>query len=780
MGQRRDPYGGATASSNGTHAHNGHANGHASKPAKKEKPEPSSAEKAIEAGRIEKQRENQRALARKKAEALIVGACLMDASFLSSLNPILPADFFQDHEARSAYSAALDTLAAHNGVPLDTVARVMAAHRGTRSDGLEHDTLARWKADAPSPAAARIEADTIIDEEKKRKAIAEIDLLLATQRATPGGFKELVNKMQATFGVSFMREESSMKELNRTAPPKLVARTEEIAAAIESRKSRFGNSPGHDAVFALDQVFPPWFVNYAEACSRCMKASLELAVQGGLACLSSHLGPWFLIAVKRGWTAPMSMWTIGVLSSGGKKSHIIDDMWAARYFYRKELMDHRSRHKHLMLATQATMEQGAKKMESDAKELQEEIDRLAVEVIEHERAAKAAKNEDEVRRHTNAARTKAENRGRMESEHQAKLQVIAGKRYAAEKCKAATYIPKPFASSPTPESIPIHAAISPGNYIGIVDAEGDIFKGMGRYSDGSPNIAVFLEAYDGKTHDPMRGNLEEHHKTNIHIGPRTVVDLHMMIQNAEFAKLGDNEDQVNKGFLNRFLFFLAEGMEFGSTKEEIADDIRAAYIENTRRPYMDSIEWGLRAPADRMPHAIHMTAEARDTLMEWQNGPLKHKVESAELCHLQGWANKFPTMVAKLSLVIEYAWHLENGGRIVDLFAPGFEVSKESVDRAIYLGEFFAASAVVAFHTMRASSTEPEHDAKMVLLTMREFGKAKWTLTDIVRACAQKLRSRYINAGQLKRALERLVRDGHLDCYRDTKIGEQVWVKATK
>lgn len=100
----------------------------------------------------------------------------------------------------------------------------------------------------------------------------------------------------------------------------------------------------------------------------------------------------------------------------------------------------------------------------------------------------------------------------------------------------------------TPESLTAELADN-NELMGILDDECGIFDNIaGLYSNGTPNIDIFLKAYDGSPLVVTRRS-----KENIYL-EHPVITLGLMAQPEPFAKAMNKPEFAGRGLIHRFLF----------------------------------------------------------------------------------------------------------------------------------------------------------------------------------------------------------------------------------
>lgn len=107
-------------------------------------------------------------------------------------------------------------------------------------------------------------------------------------------------------------------------------------------------------------------------------------------------------------------------------------------------------------------------------------------------------------------------------------------------------------SDATPEAL-INTMNGNGGKIAILDSEGGVLSTISRsYNGNSTDISFFCTAYDGDYYSSSRVT------TGTKDIPRPLLTLGLLTQPKKFFEFMDNEEFIEKGFINRFMFSFVE------------------------------------------------------------------------------------------------------------------------------------------------------------------------------------------------------------------------------
>lgn len=228
-----------------------------------------------------------------------------------------------------------------------------------------------------------------------------------------------------------------------------------------------------------------------------------------------------------------------------------------------------------------------------------------------------------------------------------------------------------------------------GGHVCLMSPEGGgIFDQLvGRY-DKTPNLDVYLKAYDGERIAVTRSNREREYPAI----EQPALVMAVTTQPATLRRLTARPELRERGLLARMLFAVPSRSLVGF-RTPIGPTIPPA----VRDAYLALIGWALRMPRPDMPHdlAFHPATlaayEALATRIETQLRP------DGALRDLAGWGNKLTGKIVRLAAL----FHLMS--RPGDREPWRIPVSLEAFQRAARLADYLIAHARRAFGLMHES-----------------------------------------------------------------------------
>lgn len=169
-------------------------------------------------------------------------------------------------------------------------------------------------------------------------------------------------------------------------------------------------------------------------------------------------------------------------------------------------------------------------------------------------------------------------------------------------------LPRFFTADTTPEALGSLLAAH-GGRMAVLSAEGGIFDLMaGRYSNGIPNLDVFLSGHAGDTLRVDRRNRPPE------FVDRPALTMALAAQPFVLRKLGRNGEMTGRGLLDRFLYAVPVG-NVGFRKSSpppVPERVRELYASQ-----LTTLANSL-APYDREPYVLRLEPDAVDALTAWR------------------------------------------------------------------------------------------------------------------------------------------------------------------
>jgi len=440
-------------------------------------------------------------------------------------------------------------------------------------------------------------------------------------------------------------------------------------------------------------IFPGWAESFIDAVADATETPRELAAMMELGTIATALQRKFVVQVQPGYTEPFNLWPTPALPSGHRKTQVL----------------------HAVTRPLRQWEAG-------------KLAELAPRIAEAQSAHETALARIGALR-TKAARTDG-SADYADLQHQ--IQDLESK------IPEIPNLPRLWAQDVTPEKLGALMAEN-DEAMGLISDEGGLFDILaGRYSNGVPNLDLFLQSHAGAPVRVDRGSR-----------PSVVLDtpaltLILSPQPDVLQGLASKPGFRGRGLLARFLFVLPQskiGYRSGNTKpvpETISSDhdahIRA--LLRFKRP-----ETG--------PYTIMLSDEASE---EWREFAAQVEVsmrEGGRFEQIQDWAGKLPGAAARIA-----------GNLHVAELAFGTPAdSKLSIDtmrRALQFAAVLGAHAVAAFDLMGAD--EALKGARKLWSWIQRERKPQFTFRD----CFNALRGTFPRTADLERPLEVLIERHHV------------------
>ncbi|GMU22149.1 MAG: hypothetical protein AMXMBFR13_22370 [Phycisphaerae bacterium] len=456
----------------------------------------------------------------------------------------------------------------------------------------------------------------------------------------------------------------------------------------------------------LDYCSPPampagmlpegWFANMTEALAAALEVPRELPTGLGLAVLATACQKTFSVRVEPGYFEALPAWTAPALPSGGRKTAVVNALTAPLIDWERE-------------QAQVYADQIAK-AESEAKTTQARITHL------RNKAAKGGEGFQEIKEEI--------------AQLEASMPVVPK-------------VPRAFTQDVTPEHLGTMLADN-GARLGILSDEAGLFELMaGRYSNGVPNLDLYLQSYTGTAVRVDRGSrpsvVLDHPALSIGVSPQPDV-LRGLAMNKAFRF---------RGLLARFWFLLPESRLGYRTLESrpVPEHITAAYTAGIRA----LIDTPPAVGDNGQPHprTIFLHADAHTTWKVFQREVETDMRPGGRFEHCTDWGGKLPGAIARIAGLIHCAQFAHDG-------PEKYPIDVDTMSRAIELGKLFALHALAVFDLMgRDPATEA---ARRVLAWVERERRPLFSRRD----CWHDLRGTFKTVSEIEPAWELLQETGHL------------------
>jgi hypothetical protein len=446
------------------------------------------------------------------------------------------------------------------------------------------------------------------------------------------------------------------------------------------------------------ETLPGWVRNFVEAEAHTTQTPVDLAAMlslsvGALACAKVvEVEPW------EGWREPTNLFTAIAMPPGSRKSKVFADVTAPVEEFETKLA------------------------EEKAPEITEQQTRLEVYEGRLQKAQKAAAN------------VKDEELDLLTAEAMEAARDLASIKVPAQ--------PRLLADDASPERLATLMR-DQGSRMGLMSAEGDVFEIMGgRYSQGQPNLGVYLKGHAGDTIRVDRvGRPPEFVK-------RPALTLGLAVQPDVLRGLADRPGFRGRGLLGRFLYALPQNL-LGSRNvvtDPLPEGLKVAYAKNVKRLLKLAPE---PIPGESIePQTLRMGRNAQRKMQDFGAWIEPQLAEYGELGSMTDWAGKLAGAVARIAGILHCM------ERVADAPAErkpwDDEISGDTLERAIRIGGYLIPHARAAFAEMGTDPTVEE--AKHVLRWIERKGIESFTK----REAFEDLKGKFRKVSGLEPALDLL------------------------
>lgn len=394
--------------------------------------------------------------------------------------------------------------------------------------------------------------------------------------------------------------------------------------------------------FPIDELPVPWLRDMIKAVSDATETPTELALLLGLAVVATAVQRRVVVEPEPGYVEPLNVFAIAALDSGNRKTAVLKEMTYP-------LLEFERRHAAEMAGTIAAAEAAR---------------RLAEDRIKHlrQRAARASRAE-------------------LDGLRQELLDEEA----------ALPEIPKAvrlWAQDVTPEKL---GALMAEHHeaMAIISDEGGLFDILaGRYSQGVPNLDLFLQAHAGAPYRVDRGS-----RPSVFL-ETPALTLGLSPQPAVLKGLASQPGFRGRGLLARLLIMLPSSRLGRRTliSKPVPDPIRDEYHRQ-----LDALLTQPRRP-DGLPHRLRLSAEAHREWKAFQRHVEDELRDGGRFEHIRDWASKLPGALARIAGLFHCADYATDHPQTHPIEPPTMEA-------ALALGARLERHALSAFSLMAVDST---------------------------------------------------------------------------
>lgn len=451
-----------------------------------------------------------------------------------------------------------------------------------------------------------------------------------------------------------------------------------------------------------------WLRDIVDAVAAATETPRELPAAFALAALATACQGRFVIKPEPGYREPLCLWVLAALESGNRKTAVLQAMTRPLVEWERE---------------------------------QGETIRPEIIRVESERKTLEARVQS---KRTAAARIKEP------AEFSEAMREVAA--LEAELPVVPT-APRLWTQDATPERLAALLA-EQDERMAVLSDEGGVFDIIGgRYSNGIPNLDVYLQAHAGA---PVRVDRQGRPPVFLQ---SPALSMGLSPQPHVIRALADQAAFRGRGLLARFLYLLPPsplGKRTLQTKPA-PDWVVMAYAANLRRLLETPPSIG--DDGRPRPHALHLNREAHS---EWK--AFARRVESGladggQFEHVRDWAGKLPGAAARLAGLLHCSEHTLDDPAL-------HEVSGETMSRALELAALFSCHALMVFDLIGAD------ESLQAARTVWRWVERTRADTFTARECFTALRGTFHRMNRLEPALDVLVERGYLRRVRDTERGQ--------
>jgi hypothetical protein len=327
--------------------------------------------------------------------------------------------------------------------------------------------------------------------------------------------------------------------------------------------------------------------------------------------------------------------------------------------------------------------------------------------------------------------------------------------------------PRVYVQDVTPEKL-AHVMAEQRGRLAILDSEAGLFETMaGRYSDGVPNIDIFLKGHAGEPVriDRKNGTAVRIEKANLTIG--------LMVQPDVIRELATKPGFRGRGLLARFQYVIPKS-HMGQRVSRSATMDSGVY-DAYERMLHSALNWAERkrdeVTGEWEATELEMSEDARDAYYDFADRIEPELGPGGSLNQIQDWAGKWGGVVVRVAGLLALSEHFDSypvypqsAPTTEPDFLDGVEfeeppaqpiptVELRHFNAALQIGEYLKDSALVAFGAVMGQSEQAMGDRVIAWLKRKSLREV--TKRDILMGLRVKL-------AQLDPALEALEQHGYL------------------
>lgn len=445
------------------------------------------------------------------------------------------------------------------------------------------------------------------------------------------------------------------------------------------------------------EVLPAWLRSFVTELAIERQVPLELPGLLVLAVCGAAVARKVVVVVREAWQEPLNIWVLVVLPPGARKSQTISAATGPMVDLERLLFEQMAPTIEKVLSQRRILES---------------------QMHEMEKRASKTKNPAEAKQAALEAHDLAE-------------------QLAAIKVPAAPCL---IVDDITPEVLATELCQQAGR-IAAISAEGGLFEIMaGRYSNGTPNLDVFLKSHSGadELRVKRRGRNEYVH--------RPALTMALAIQPEVVASLITKKGFRGRGLLGRFFYAVPRNLvgQRQVNAPPMSEPTKILYRENLL--HLLGLEARGADDEARPEHFLFLSEEARELHLRFERDIEPRLGEFGDLGSMTDWGAKLAGGLARLAAIICLARTLG------DHLQP---VSADDMAGAIAIGDYLISHARAAFGLMGAD--QAAEDAKYLLRWIKREGCSRFVHRDVQQATKGTLTTE-----RLDKALAKLVDRGFI------------------
>ena len=288
----------------------------------------------------------------------------------------------------------------------------------------------------------------------------------------------------------------------------------------------------------------------------------------------------------------------------------------------------------------------------------------------------------------------------------------------------------------------------------ILSAEGGIFDIIGgRYSNGIPNLDLYLQGHSG---DPVK--VDRGSRDSVYLDS-PALSLGLSPQPEVLRGLADKSGFRGKGLLARFLYLLPN-TNLGYRKlesEPVSKDVEDEYCD------LVCLLLDIEQPEDdqgkKIPYVLKLSNEAYQKWLEFARVVEKDLREGGRFEYITDWAGKLPGAAARIAGLL----HCDKKP-----YQPWAEnISLETMQIALELASIFSSHALIAFDMMGADKAVEQ--ARKIWRWIERNGQKSFTKRD----CFNALKGTFHRVLNMEDPIKVLIERNHIkEIPREKKVGK--------